>query len=230
MWFEQYCIVNYILRFWLLHFNAITLAIKRLQRCHSQILFSSFSLPWSAHSSSVSSTEMPFWAAILRYAWYSVSALRHTEKGNLLIKRMTKMAALWCVFQNIKCISKIKIQSVWKSWKYNSKNNNMISGRTGIILGFISYFLRNWTQSWCPYISAIRRGLSPLQSSLSMGAWRECSSRSTASRPDSAAKWAEVHPYSVLRHGLAPCSMRIRTVSVCPVKKKRGFFHYRHTD
>ncbi|TNN78236.1 Sodium-dependent multivitamin transporter [Liparis tanakae] len=54
------------------------------------------------------------------------------------------------------------------------------------------------------------------QSSLSIGAWRACSSRSTDSRPDSAAPWAAVQPCSVLRHGLAPCSMRIRAVSVCP--------------
>lgn len=87
-------------------------------------------------------------------------------------------------------------------------------------LGFISYFFRNRTQSRCPYISAMRAGLSPQQSSLSIGAWRECSSRSTASRPDSAAKCAGVHPCSVLRLGLAPCSMRILTVSVCPVEKR----------
>lgn len=86
-------------------------------------------------------------------------------------------------------------------------------------LGFISYLLRNRTQSWCPYISAILAGLSPQQSSLSIGAWSECSSRSTASRPASAAQCAAVHPCSVLRHGLAPRSMRTLTVSVCPVYK-----------
>ncbi|KAG7229119.1 hypothetical protein INR49_013061, partial [Caranx melampygus] len=55
--------------------------------------------------------------------------------------------------------------------------------------------------------------VSTKQSSLSTGAWREWSSRRTASWPDSAAKWAAVHPCSVLRHGRAPCSMRILTVS-----------------
>lgn len=83
---------------------------------------------------------------------------------------------------------------------------------------FISYLWRNLTQSWCPYISAILAGLSPQQSSSSIGARRECSSRSTASRPDSAAKCAGVHPCSVFKHGLAPCSMRTRTVSACPVE------------
>lgn len=90
------------------------------------------------------------------------------------------------------------------------------TGRTG----FISYLWRNLTQSWCPYISAILAGLSPQQSSLSIGAWRECSSRSTVSRPDSAAKCAGVHPCSVFKHGLAPCSMRTRTVSACPVEQR----------
>lgn len=110
--------------------------------------------------------------------------------------------------------------------------NQGIKIKSGIgKLGFVSYFLRNRTQSWCPYISAMRAGLSPQQSSLSIGAWRECSRRSTASRPDSAAKWAGVHPCSVLRHGLAPCSIRILTVSVCPVaggKRHHSVIWHKH--
>lgn len=112
----------------------------------------------------------------------------------------------------------IRVWHVWIEEIWIREWNNTSGGRIRKP-GFILYFLRNRTQSWCPYISAIRTGLSPQQSSLSIGACRECSSRSTASRPDSAAEWAGVHPCSVLRHGLAPCSMRILTVSVWPVEK-----------
>lgn len=97
------------------------------------------------------------------------------------------------------------------------KINKCVVVKLKVWVGFVPYVFRNWTQSRCPYISAILTGLSPQQSSVSMGAWSECSSRSTASLPDSAAKCAGVHPCSVLRQGLAPWLMRTRTVSVYPV-------------
>lgn len=110
------------------------------------------------------------------------------------------------------------LTTVHKS-KYLLYNNKIKNDQEWKNQGFWSYFLRNWTQSWWPYISAILTGLSPQQSSLSIGAWKVCSSCSTARWPDSAAKWAGLHPFPVLGHGLAPFSMRIWTILVCPVEE-----------
>lgn len=50
------------------------------------------------------------------------------------------------------------------------KTNKLVVEKLNVWVSFVPYVFRNWTQSWCPYISAILIGLSPQQSSVSMGA------------------------------------------------------------